>query len=127
VLAQGGLAPLAVMLAARESDDWRGHQAIAAIVLASPPEWSTLANGLDDGEVVRNFELLSASIGSPSPLGTLCYRTLCARPFVRFFSVRARPQPWHPTHRPTSPRMLSARHPTHHQSRRRCSARRADI
>jgi len=87
VLAQGGLAPLAVMLAARESDDWRGHQAIAAIVLASPPEWSTLANGLDDGEVVRNFELLSASIGSPSPLGTLCYRTLCARPFVRFFSA----------------------------------------
>ena len=26
------------------------------------------------------------TIGSPSPLGRLAYATLCARPFVRFFS-----------------------------------------
>lgn len=83
-----GLAPVAVQLAARETDSWLGSRAVAALVLASPPEWATITAGIDEGEVRRNFERLSATIGSPSAIGTLGYRALCARPFVRFFSDR---------------------------------------
>ena len=88
VLAQGGLAPLAVQLATRETETWRGPRAVRGIVLASPPPWAEAADGLPEAEVRRNFELLSATLGSASPLGTLGYRALCARPFVRFFSRR---------------------------------------
>ena len=88
VLAQGGLAPLAVQLATRETETWRGGRAVRGVVLASPPPWAETAQGLPEAEVRRNFELLSATLGSASPLGTLGYRALCARPFVRFFSSR---------------------------------------
>ena len=86
VVSQGGLAPLAVSLASRETDAWRGSQAVLGLVLASPPEWSALADGYPDDEVASNFEKLSATIGNPSPLGTFGYNLLCARPFVKFFS-----------------------------------------
>ena len=86
VVSQGGLAPLAVALASRETDAWRGSLAVSGLVLASPPEWDALADGYPDEEVASNFEKLGATIGNPSPLGTLGYNLLCARPFVQFFS-----------------------------------------
>lgn len=85
-LSQGGLAPLAIRLAAQESSTFQGSRAVRGLVLASPPEWQTITDGLSEAEVQRNFERLGATLGSPSALGTLGYRALCARPFVRFFS-----------------------------------------
>ncbi len=47
VVSQGGLAPVAVRLAAREADSWIGSCAVAGLVLASPPEWRDMAGGYD--------------------------------------------------------------------------------
>ena len=86
VLSQGGLAPLAIQLAARQTDTWRGDLAVCGLVLASPPEWQSLSTGSSQEEVMKNYGQLEATLGSPSALGTLAYRALCARPFVQLFS-----------------------------------------
>ena len=80
VVAQGGLAPIAVRLASRETDAWSGRAAVRSIVLASPPTWRDIADGIDSSEVQRNYGWLS------SPLGGLGYRVLRSRAFVQFFS-----------------------------------------
>ena len=86
VVSQGGLAPLAIGLATRESELWRGRRAVRGVVLLSPPELDTLSKGLDELEVLRNFKLLGATLGSDSWMGRSAYSALCSRPFVRFFS-----------------------------------------
>ena len=86
IVSQGGLAPVAIRLAARDTDAWRGSRAVQGLVLASPPEFGTLCEGLDDAEVERNFEQLGRTLGSNTTLGTLAYRALASRPFVRLFS-----------------------------------------
>lgn len=80
VMSQGGLAPLAVLLAARANEDFRGDRAVCGVVLASPPTWSEMVNVFDDKEVENNYRQLS------SPLGLLGYRVLLSRFFIRFFS-----------------------------------------
>ena len=47
VVSQGGLAPVAVRLAARECDTWIGSRAVAGLVLSSPPEWDAIGEGYD--------------------------------------------------------------------------------
>ena len=47
VVSQGGLAPVAVRLAARECDTWIGSRAVAGLVLSSPPEWDAMEEGYD--------------------------------------------------------------------------------
>ena len=80
VVGQGGMAPVAVQLATRQSDLWDGPRAVCSVVLASPPTWDDMADGLDEAEVARNYRQLS------SPLGAAGYRLLRMRSFVRFFS-----------------------------------------
>ena len=86
VVSQGGVAPLAVELACIESDTWRGSRAVRGVVLLSPPELELLADGLDETEVKRNFELLSRTLGARSALGTWAYQALSSRVFIDFFS-----------------------------------------
>lgn len=86
VMSQGGLAPVAVRLAARETDNWRGGLAVRGLILASPPEWKSMAEGYGEEEVAKNFRQLSTVLGGAGPLPTFAYRTLCARGFVQFFS-----------------------------------------
>jgi len=81
VVSQGGIAPLAVTLASRQTDLWQGKRAVRAVVLISPPEVSTLADGLGEAEVTRNFQLLSITLGRP-----FLYRALSSRFFIDFFS-----------------------------------------
>ena len=80
VVSQGGLAPLAISLAARETATFQGRRAVRGLVLASPPEWHTISAGLSEEEVERNFGLLGATLGSASGVGTLGYRALCGSP-----------------------------------------------
>ena len=112
VVSQGGLAPVAVRLAARECDTWIGSRAVAGLVLSSPPEWDAIGEGYDrmeararcsqrlferagrsdaaqgksaspPSQVERNFRLLGDVLGAPTPLSRLGWRALCSRPFVR--------------------------------------------
>ena len=85
VMSQGGLAPLAIQLASRMTDNWDGQRAVCGLVLASPPEWTAISTGIDEAEVRRNYNQLATFLG-PSPLGTLAFNALCARFFVKFFS-----------------------------------------
>lgn len=78
LVTQGGLAPLGVMAASRDS--WSGSRAFCGLVLASPPVWGDLVEGLKEDEVSRNYRLLT------SPLGIPAYSILTTRPFVKFFS-----------------------------------------
>ena len=80
VVAQGGLAPIGVYLASRETDSWSGSRAVRSLILASPPTWEEIAKDSDSAEVERNFRWMA------SPLGALSYRLLRTRAFVEFFS-----------------------------------------
>ena len=80
VVAQGGLAPIGVYLASRETDSWSGSRAVRSLILASPPSWEEIAKDSDSAEVERNFRWMA------SPLGALSYRLLRTRAFVEFFS-----------------------------------------
>jgi len=80
VVAQGGLAPVGVKLATRQSDAWDGPRAVERLVLASPPAWREISQGYDSQSVAQNYDVLS------SPLGLLAYNFLRRRAFVEFFS-----------------------------------------
>ena len=80
VVCQGGLAPVAVMLAVRQTDLWDGPKAVRSVTLTSPPTWEEITKGCNAADVERNFRWFS------TPLGGLSYQVLCLRPFVRFFS-----------------------------------------
>ena len=86
VVSQGGLAPVAVRLATRETEQWQGGRAVRGLVLASPPEYDVLSAGLDEAEVMLNYERLSWALGADSGLNAVLYRLLCARFFIRLFS-----------------------------------------
>lgn len=79
VVCQGGLAPVAIKLAARVTDEWDGAMAVCGLVLASPPTWDDMQEGLDEAEAGRNFRLLS------SPLGAAGYSLLRSRASVELF------------------------------------------
>ena len=81
VVCQGGVAPIAALLASRQCDLWDGPKAVRSVILTSPPPWDEISGGISDSaSVERNFAFFS------SPLGTLSYRLLRTTGFVRFFS-----------------------------------------
>ena len=80
VVGQGGLAPLAVLLADRAADNWDGRRAVHSIVLTSPPTWREMAEDGDSEQIAKAFRQFS------SPLGLLGYRILRSRAFVQLFS-----------------------------------------
>ena len=80
VVVQGGLGPVGVQLAARQSGGWDGSRAVAGLVLASPPSFDAMRAGLDSDKVASNWKWLT------SPPGQLSYYLLRSRPFVKFFS-----------------------------------------
>eukprot|EP00536_Pseudo-nitzschia_multiseries_P005132 jgi/Psemu1/285565/fgenesh1_pg.93_\ len=75
IVAQGGLAPVGILLAARNPDR------VARLVLASPPTWEDVTSAVPQAELERNYNLLRSPI-----LGPLAFYFLEKRSFVRFFS-----------------------------------------
>ena len=80
VVAQGGLAPVGVMLASRSNDKWDGERAVAGLALVAPPPWDDLAGGIDRDEVAKNLQFLQSSLGRK-------LTSLVQSPFfIKFFS-----------------------------------------
>ena len=80
VVVQGGLAPVGVQLAARRTSDFNGADAVGGLVLASPPTFEAMRQGLDQEQVAKNWRWLT------SPPGQASYYLLRLRAFVSFFS-----------------------------------------
>jgi pimeloyl-ACP methyl ester carboxylesterase len=80
VIAQGGLAPVGVLLAARESDDWSGSRAVSHLVLTSPPTWDDMTTAVPERELRRNYN------GLRSRLGAAAVGLVESRAAIRFFS-----------------------------------------
>jgi len=75
IVAQGGLAPVGILLAARNPDR------VAKLVLTSPPTWEDVTTAVPAAELERNYNLLRSPL-----LGKLAFYFLEKRSFVRFFS-----------------------------------------
>ena len=80
VVVQGGLAPVGVQLAARRTSEFNGADAVGGLVLASPPTFEAMRQGLDQEQVAKNWRWLT------SPPGQASYYLLRLRAFVSFFS-----------------------------------------
>mmetsp|Transcript_12957 Transcript_12957/g.39121 ORF Transcript_12957/g.39121 Transcript_12957/m.39121 type:complete len:358 (-) Transcript_12957:1338-2411(-) len=81
VVAQGGLAPVAVHFATRQADDWDGPRNVERVALASPPGWPSLSRGAQSRDnVLRSYAAWSSRVGQAA------YDVLRRRPFVEFFS-----------------------------------------
>ena len=80
VVAQGGLAPVGVVLASREADNWQASRAVSGLVLTSPPTWEEMVTAVDNKELQFNYKALS------SPLGGAAVGLLERRGAIRFFS-----------------------------------------
>lgn len=65
IVAQGGLAPVGVMLAARNP------MSVSHLVLTSPPTWSDMTTAVPSKELSRNFNTLSSPILGPLAFGVL--------------------------------------------------------
>mmetsp|Transcript_48390 Transcript_48390/g.97365 ORF Transcript_48390/g.97365 Transcript_48390/m.97365 type:complete len:361 (-) Transcript_48390:326-1408(-) len=74
VLAQGGLAPVGIRLAAKNIN------AIVALVLTTPPSWEALCMPLKANEVAKNLSRLQA-------LPKFVFGLLSSRQAIRFFSA----------------------------------------
>lgn len=77
VITQGGLAPVGVMLAARNPE------LVSALVLASPPTWREMTTPVPESELANNYNFLRSPM-----LGKLAFDTLESRWSIRFFSNR---------------------------------------
>lgn len=75
VMSQGGLAPVAVMMAARNSD------MIDNLVLASPPTWKDMTTAVPEVELSRNYNFLRNPVW-----GRLAFNLLESRGAIEFFS-----------------------------------------
>jgi pimeloyl-ACP methyl ester carboxylesterase len=75
VISQGGLAPVAVMLAARNPE------MVGNLVMASPPTWKDMTIAVPEKELARNYNFLRSPI-----LGKLAFDALESRKAVEFFS-----------------------------------------
>jgi len=75
VVVQGGLAPVGIMLAARNPDS------VKALMLTSPPTYQDVTTAVPQAELQRNYELLRSPI-----LGNLAFSILENRSIIRFFS-----------------------------------------
>jgi pimeloyl-ACP methyl ester carboxylesterase len=80
VIAQGGLAPVGVLLAARESDDWSGTRSVSHLVLTAPPTWTDITTAVPEPELRRNYN------GLRSALGRAAIELIESRAAIRFFS-----------------------------------------
>jgi pimeloyl-ACP methyl ester carboxylesterase len=75
IMVQGGLAPVGVSLAFRNS------QTVDRLILASPPSWKDMTTAVPGRELARNYNFLK----SPR-WGNLAFRFLETREAVEFFS-----------------------------------------
>ncbi len=75
VVTQGGLAPIGVLLAARNPE------LVETLVLTSPPTWKDMTNAVPQNELERNYNFLRSPI-----LGKLAFSLLETRGVVEFFS-----------------------------------------
>jgi pimeloyl-ACP methyl ester carboxylesterase len=75
VVAQGGLAPVGVLLAARNPDQ------VQQLVLASPPTWKDMTTPVPQSELDQNYNFFRSPI-----LGKLAFGVLESRWAVEFFS-----------------------------------------
>lgn len=75
VVAQGGLAPIGVMLASRNPEE-----IISKLVLTSPPIWNVMTTAFPEYETESNYDFFR------SPLGNLLFNVLQQPWAVRFFS-----------------------------------------
>eukprot|EP00967_Tisochrysis_lutea_P140419 scaffold256524_cov44-Tisochrysis_lutea.AAC.1 len=80
VIAQGGLAPVGIVLASREADNWSGSKAVSHLVLTSPPTWADLTSPIPEDQLLRNYNALR------SPLGRMAIGLVESRAAIRFFS-----------------------------------------
>jgi pimeloyl-ACP methyl ester carboxylesterase len=65
VVAQGGLAPVGVLLAARNANT------VSHLVLTSPPTWKDMTTAVPEKELSRNFNFLSSPLVGPLAFGVL--------------------------------------------------------
>lgn len=74
VLAQGGLAPVGVMLAAR-------NLAVSSLILTSPPIYKDMITEVPSENLKQNYDFLRSPI-----LGNLAFNILESRALIKFFS-----------------------------------------
>jgi pimeloyl-ACP methyl ester carboxylesterase len=75
VLAQGGLAPVAILIAARNPET------VDKMILTSPPTWKDLTSAVPEAELAQNYNFLR------NPLwGNLAFKLLETRGVIEFFS-----------------------------------------
>jgi pimeloyl-ACP methyl ester carboxylesterase len=65
VITQGGLAPVGVVLAARNPDT------VSHLVMASPPSWKDMTTPVPEKELARNYDFLRSPIFGPPAFGLL--------------------------------------------------------
>jgi pimeloyl-ACP methyl ester carboxylesterase len=75
VVAQGGLAPVGVVLAARNPDT------VNRLVLTSPPTWKDMTTAVPEVELERNYDFLRSPVW-----GNLAFNLLESRWALEFFS-----------------------------------------
>lgn len=75
VICQGGLAPIGVLLAARNPTT------VSSLVLTSPPTWSEMTTAIPEAELSRNYDFLTNPLIEPLAFGLLETRWA-----IRFFS-----------------------------------------
>jgi len=76
VVTQGGLAPVGIMIAARNRSS-----AVSKLVLTSPPQYEDLTQPIAQPEIERNYNFLRSNV-----LGKIAFDFLETRVAVRFFS-----------------------------------------
>lgn len=74
VVSQGGLAPIAVLLASRNPN------LVGQVVLASPPPWKEMTTSIPEQVLARNYNFFK------SPLGRLAFDILESRTAIALFS-----------------------------------------
>jgi hypothetical protein len=75
VIAQGGLAPVGIMLAKRNP------LMVGSLMLTSPPTYADMTTPVPEKELQRNFDFLRSPI-----LGSLAFSILESKGIIRFFS-----------------------------------------
>ena len=75
VVAQGGLAPIGVLLA------HRNPKAVQQLVLASPPTWKDMTTAVPESELAKNYNFFRNPIW-----GNLAFKVLETKKAVSFFS-----------------------------------------
>ncbi|CAB9504445.1 expressed unknown protein [Seminavis robusta] len=74
VVTQGGLAPVGVMLAARNPDT------VSRLVMSSPPTWAEMTTPVPEAELEKNYNFLQSNLGG------VAFGALESEWAIRFFS-----------------------------------------